>query len=223
LALSTLTLHTYPSSKIIKLPKPRYRYINLFEVLKKRRSIRKYCNVQLSLSRLSTLLYFSIGVTSVKKYGVGNMKIWEVLRSWPSGGGLYPLDVYLIPLNVRRLPLGVYFYNIDHSLSLIRKIETKNEIYSLFDKKVLEIVDIDKSSLLLFIVGNFWRSKLKYGIRAYRYVLQESGHMAQNFYLVSTALKLGACAIGGFIDDKVNKTLEIDGINESCIYSLVIG
>lgn len=223
LALSTLTLQTYPSSKIVKLPKPKYKYINLFEVIKKRRSIRKYTNRKISLSQLSTLLYFSLGITSVKKYKIRNMKIFEVLRSWPSGGGLYPLDVYLIPLNVEKLSLGVYFYNIDHSLSLVRSIKNKNIVYSLFDKNVLEIVDIDKSSLLVFIVGSFWRSRLKYGVRAYRYVLQESGHVAQNFYLVSTALKLGACAIGGFIDDNVNKILGIDGISESCVYSLVIG
>jgi SagB-type dehydrogenase family enzyme len=223
LALSTLTLQTYPSSKIVKLTKPKHKYVNFFEVIKKRRSIRKYTNRKISLSQLSTLLYYSIGITSVKNYKIRNMKIFEVLRSWPSGGGLYPLDVYLIPLNVENLSLGVYFYNIDHSLSLVKNIKDKNMIYSLFDKSVLEIVGIDKSSLLVFIVGNFWRSKLKYGIRAYRYVLQESGHIAQNFYLVSTALKLGACAIGGFIDDRVNKILGIDGVNESCIYSLVIG
>lgn len=47
--------------------------------------------------------------------------------------------------------------------------------------------------------------------------------MGQNFYLVSTALGLGCCAIGGYIDKRINKLLDVDGIEESTVALYAIG
>jgi nitroreductase len=53
--------------------------------------------------------------------------------------------------------------------------------------------------------------------------LVESGHIAQNFYLLSVATNLSCCAIGGYFDDALNKLLDIDGVNETVLYALAIG
>ena len=66
---------------------------------------------------------------------------------------------------------------------------------------------------------------MKYGERGYRFILQESGHIAQNVYLLCEALGLKCCALGGFriSDEQIEKFLGIDGLTESIVYTLVVG
>ncbi len=61
------------------------------------------------------------------------------------------------------------------------------------------------------------------GERGCRFALLEAGHIAQNILLATTALDLGAVAVGGFIDDEVNEILDIDGVDEFSIYLIAIG
>ncbi|MBI2641390.1 nitroreductase family protein [Candidatus Roizmanbacteria bacterium] len=64
---------------------------------------------------------------------------------------------------------------------------------------------------------------MKYKDRGYRHVMMETGIMTQNIHLVSQALHLGCCAISGFIDDCINKLLDIDGREESVTTVLAVG
>jgi len=84
---------------------------------------------------------------------------------------------------------------------------------------------VKDASLIIFQTAVFWRTCIKYGERGYRFVLQESGHIGQNIYLVSEVLNLKCCALGGFriSDEQIEKLLDIDGITESLIYTSVIG
>ena len=69
----------------------------------------------------------------------------------------------------------------------------------------------------------FWRNRNKYGERGYRYVLHEAGHIGQNVYLVSEALGLKCCALGGTRDENLEKFIDIDGVTESVVYALALG
>ena len=69
----------------------------------------------------------------------------------------------------------------------------------------------------------FSRNQMKYGERGYRYVLLEAGHIGQNMYLNAAALSLKCCALGGTIDSKLEKFLDIDGITESVVYAVAFG
>ncbi len=51
----------------------------------------------------------------------------------------------------------------------------------------------------------------------------EAGYLGQNIYLVSAALNLACCAIGGYLDDKLNKLLDVDGVKESVVAIAVVG
>ena len=68
--------------------------------------------------------------------------------------------------------------------------------------------------------GVFWRSRFKYGDRAYRFTLLEAGHVGQNLVLAATALGLAAVPIGGFFDRRVDAFLGIDGLHEASLYLL---
>lgn len=82
---------------------------------------------------------------------------------------------------------------------------------------------VKSSAVILAISGIFNRTQIKYGDRGYRYILLEAGHMAQNIYLLSAALGLKCCAIGGYIDDKINRLIDFDDQQEAVLYMLSLG
>ena len=69
----------------------------------------------------------------------------------------------------------------------------------------------------------FWRSRFKYGARAYRFALMEAGHVGQNLLLAAAALGLDAVPLGGFYDRNVDAFLGVDGIYEASLYLVPVG
>ena len=63
----------------------------------------------------------------------------------------------------------------------------------------------------------------KYTDRGYRYLLFESGHVAQNIGLHALEHGLGACSLGGFFDDELAALLTADPDHEIALYALAVG
>jgi Nitroreductase family len=78
-------------------------------------------------------------------------------------------------------------------------------------------------ALAILLIAQLARVQAKYGERGYRFLLQESGHIAQNASLISTALGLTAVGIGGFLDDVMNSLIGVDGKQEVALYAILIG
>jgi SagB-type dehydrogenase family enzyme len=94
------------------------------------------------------------------------------------------------------------------------------------NKTISEIANqdwISKSNVIFLITSVFLRNQTKYGERGLRHIFLEGGHLAQNVYLIGASLNLKVCAIGGFVDDRINKILDIDGEDEGIIYVLAVG
>jgi hypothetical protein len=73
----------------IKLPPPRLRgEMSVEEAILKRRSRREYLDKPLKLEDLAQLLWSAQGITDPSQ--------WVGLRSSPSAGGLYPLELYAV-------------------------------------------------------------------------------------------------------------------------------
>lgn len=205
----------YPRFEQIKLPtKFKDPAPKFSTVLLNRRSSREFKIGSINLVMLSKLLFFSAGVNHLEE-GIKFSK-----RTYPSAGARYPLELYLVLFRpIGRLEQGIYHYNVKrHSLELIGLGDYKNELM-----KICGQGWIKEALLIILISAVFDRTQTKYGERGYRYVLLDAGHLAQNIYLTSTALRLGCCAIGGFIDDQANSLLDLDGIKESVIYLAAIG
>ena len=165
-------------------------------------------NCQLPLRKLSVLLQRSVGLVNIDNS--------KYKRAYTSTGKIYSLEIYLIPLKTS-LPIGLYHYYIpNHSLEellLLNISELKAYIPNLSFKNI---------SCVIFITDVFNRSTVLYGDRGYRYSLVEAGQVAQNFYIYSNALNHQIRIIDQFIDDNVNKLLDIDGRSESVISILAI-
>lgn len=198
----------------VKLPKPHLsNAVSLKNSLLQRKSERNFSIKPVSLNELSTLLFYSAGLNN------NSPEEQFTNRFYPSGGARYPLEVYILSLNTE-LPLGLYHYYVrSHSLELLLPIKSINCMdYFISSQKW-----ISSAAAIVFITAVFKRSTVKYGNRGYRLILQESGHLAQNLYLVSSGIDLACCATAGFIDDKVADLLDIDGLHESVVHALAIG
>lgn len=189
---------------------------DLFDALKNRSSKRNMRGGKINQNDLSILLRYSCGITRKSADGDGR-------RPQPSGGARYPIETYcLIVKPGEGLEPGLFHYDIkNHRLDLLWKKEFVREDLDKF--ATYEFVK--DASLIIFLTAVFWRTQIKYGERGYRFALQESGHIAQNIYLICEALNLKCCALGGFriSDEQIEELLDIDGMTESLVYTAVIG
>jgi len=186
---------------IIQLPAPNYKsHISVEEALQKRRSVRDYSKEPLSLSEVSQILWAAQGITD-KTYG---------LRTAPSAGALYPIEVYLVAANVAELTEGIYKYDPrGHTLKKTAEGDKRNEI----SNAALKQDAIENSSAIILITAIYERTSVKYDKRTERYVNIEVGHVGQNIYLQAVSLGLGTVMIGAFNDDVLKKVLNLP-VNE---------
>lgn len=196
--------------KELKLPEPSLKgKKSLEEVLFRRRSVRNFKSEILLIEEISQLLWSTQGITE-KNWG---------LRTAPSAGALYPLEIYAVVGNVKDLDAGVYKYNTEkHSLIKTLDGDRRRELYN----SALQQESILQAPVSFIIAALFQRTAIKYGQRAERYVWIEVGHAAQNLLLQATALDLGAVPIGAFYDDKVKKALNLNK-DEEPLYIIPVG
>jgi len=77
--------------------------------------------------------------------------------------------------------------------------------------------------VILVMTMMFRRNLSKYLFRGYRFIMNDVGAVTQNLYLTGTALKLGTCALGGFMDDELGTLLGIDNVEEAVALCFVLG
>lgn len=198
------------SPLLIKLPKPQFRSeTSIEEALLRRRSIRTYKKDPLQVSEISQLLWAAQGITS---------KDGE-LRTAPSAGALYPIEIYVVCGNINSIPAGVFHYlPRDHSLD---QVIAGNKLKSL-DSAALSQGAIDRSAAVILITAEYSKTTEKYYGRGNRYVHMEAGHVAQNIYLQAISLKIGTVVIGAFTDSEVKKVLQIPQLEEP-LYLMPLG
>lgn len=179
----------------IKLSRPRMDGTASVEVaLAARRSVRSFANKPVSLEELSQLLWAGQGITHPRG-----------LRTAPSAGALYPLDLLVVAGYVSSLPAGIYRYEPD--AHLLARIADGDRRVDLADA-ALGQSSVRRAPVVLAIVADYRKTTIKYGERGVRYVHLEAGHAAQNICLQATALGLGAVVIGAFSDRDVAAVLQ---------------
>lgn len=183
-------------SLLIALPTPLYdSNTSVEQALLERRSIREYRLEPLTLAEISQLLWAAQGIT----HPAG-------LRTAPSAGALYPLEIYLLAGNVTDLRAAIYRYNPEsHALSLIAEGDQRLALY----QAALGQSAVQDAAAVIVIAAIYERTTVKYGERGVSYVHMEVGSAAQNLYLQATSLNLGTVFIGAFHDDEVKKVLHM--------------
>jgi SagB-type dehydrogenase family enzyme len=203
----------HPPRPFVPLPAADLGPTTLADAIATRRSRRSLGPRVLRLSKLATLLHAAYGVNA----GIDGTP--QTLRTVPSGGALYPLELYVVSHRVEGLDHALYHYDpLRHGLELLRPLQSPaGAELSPYAEPLAE------SAAIVAMTAMFWRSRFKYGARAYRFALMEAGHVGQNLLLAAAALGLGAVPLGGFYDREVDAFLGVDGIYEASLYLVPVG
>ncbi|MCK4694409.1 MAG: SagB/ThcOx family dehydrogenase, partial [Candidatus Cloacimonetes bacterium] len=192
--------------EIIQLPDPRYNSETSIEKsLLQRRSVRKYKDEPITLEEISQILWAAYGVTKPIPNGPAFLR--GGLKTAPSAGALYPLELYVTARNVTGLPAGIYKYKPeDHTLLKIFDGDVSTELA----KAALDQPWVKEAPANIVYSAVFSRTTDKYGDRAReRYVCMDLGHSAENIYLQCESLGLVTVAIGAFIDINLKKVINM--------------
>jgi len=202
----------YPESKKIKLPTPEPGEMTVESAIKMRRSIRSFSDKAVKLEQLSQILLSGAGIT-YNRSGLA-------LRAAPSGGALYPVELYIVAYNVESLEKGLYHFQVkDSSLVLIKAGDFNRDIHLAANEQKT----VGKSPFTIIITARIERSTQKYADRGFRYTYMECGAIGENIFLQTVASGMGTVMVGSFNDDKLNSFLGIDGIEEISLLLMPIG
>jgi SagB-type dehydrogenase family enzyme len=198
-------------AEIIQLPAPQHEsQTSVEQAISLRRSIRDYPAIPLSISEISQILWAAQGFTQERKEPprMWNPKYeWQGgLRTAPSAGALYPMEIYVLAGNVDGLAKGVYkFIPKDHALKKMTGADKRKDLAD----AALKQAAIEKAAAVIVMAGVYERTSYKYGERAERYVHIEAGSIAENVYLQGMTLGIGTVIIGAFVDKDAKAVLQL--------------
>ena len=197
----------------------------LQETVFERRTGRNFAPIDPGLAEIARLLNFCYGIT----YTTMNMKTRNIqtFRAVPSGGALYPLELYLVPLRpLSELGQGLYHFNVKNNtleqLSPHDQAPALQELTMSHQPANLQHI-LGEGSLAIVFTAMFSRTIGKYGQRGYRYLMFEAGHAMQNLLLAAGASGYKAFESAAFDDDRLSDLLGIHGVEEAPLYYAVIG
>ena len=138
-------------------------------------------------------------------------------KSNPSGGGLHPLETYVLARRVEGVATGLYHYHAGaHALEPIALLSDAqaSEHAHRFVAGQQYLAD---APVLIALVARFARSFWKYRRhpKAYRAIVLEAGHVAQNLYLAATELGLGAFVTAAINEVAIERACGLDALDES--------
>lgn len=175
---------------LVALPKPRTESkLSVEAALKKRRTVRSFLRMPLSLAEVSQLLWAAQGVTDRE----GN-------RTAPSPGQTHAIEVYLAAGDVTDLPAGIYRYRPrKHELERLGDRDVRKEIASVTCGQ--EWVGGAAAIIILAAVPE--RTRDLFGERGLRFICMEAGHVSENIFLQALAMRLGNAFVGRFEESRV--------------------
>ena len=218
----------------IQLPKYKHIKMPLGTAIRARRSIRKMTDAAMTIEELSTILYYADGVTgeltlqSEEKDPLALNTLGDncnaTLRSAPSGGGLFPITLYMVLRNVNDVDDGIYYYlPLEHSIRLVKKLDgnLEDDINHVAEWGIN--IEQKKINVIFFYVYSLYNNSRKYSDMAYDFAMVEVGQISENIQLTCTAEGIASCDIGGFEKYKCENFLEIDGLTKNIVNVTIIG
>ena len=209
---------TYPGRPAVALPEADAPESEFLRVLLARKTHREFSGRAMPLASLATLLRYTWGAVEM----VHSPNFGPLLRKTsPSGGARHPAEVYVVALKVDGLGAGLYHYNHrDHVLERLRSGPMRNVVL----RQALGQQHVGNACAVCYMTAYLPRSMYKYRApRAYRTVSLETGHLAQTFCLVATWLGLAPFTTAAIVDTDIERTLGIDGVEETILYVAGVG
>jgi SagB-type dehydrogenase family enzyme len=199
----------------------KFKKINWEKVVLNRQSKRGFNGEPIRFSELSNIVQLSMGLKSDGEWmkTPPSREFWPG-RALPSGGGLYPLELYALALNVKGLPRGLYHFDLLRGgLAQLRSDKSVFDLDHFWAQRAL----FKQPAVLFFLTAVFRRSRIKYGPRSLRYILLEAGGIATHMGLTANAMGIDFCFDGGGFENRIEDILEIDGQTEALVSTFMVG
>jgi putative peptide maturation dehydrogenase len=206
-----------PSGEVTELPLVE-RDGGIFDLLPRRKTTRSFDGERpLPLDELSVVLRSVFGVhgSATALPGVVTLK-----RTSPSGGGLHPVEAYLLVANVDGLRPGLYRYlTKEHGLELLEALASRGDAYRLATSFMCGQTYFGSAHVLVVLAARFERNHWKYSAhdKAYPAILMDAAHLSQTLYLVAAELGLGAFVTAAVNAVDVDERLGLDGYREGSL------
>ena len=144
---------------------------------------------------LSQILYYGYGITGSRMHGDAVYR----LRSAPSAGAVYPIEVYVVAGEMDSIPAGIYHFSPEElSLSLLRKGDCRDAVAFSLNESGRE-----RGRFYLVFTSMCGRSAKRFGLPAYRFCLMDCGHVLGNFLTLFEGKACPARIRGEFNDEEL--------------------
>ncbi len=218
--------HGYPPNHFVETPAPlsvlplpvMTKETEFYQLLAKRKTTRVFdTQTPLTQAELSLILYYVYGCHGYAPVFPPNLV--GLRKTSPSGGGLHPVEVYPLVINVADVDPGVYHYNVrDHSLELVREA-TRKQAAALANEFTAGQGYPRWAHALFVMTARFYRNFWKYRRhgKTYSVLFMDAAHLSQTFYLVCADLGLGAFVTAAINNTNIEERLGIDGVDEGAL------
>jgi SagB-type dehydrogenase family enzyme len=144
-------------------------------------------------------------------------------RPYPSGGGLYEIEFYLVIQKCRGIDPGLYHYATDRHVLERLPAESEHTTDLLRDAAESTSTPLEEVQILVILAARVPRLAWKYESIAYSLVLKHVGVIFQSMYLAATAMGLAPCAVGGGDSDLFARATGLDYSTESSVGEFLLG
>lgn len=176
-----------------------------------------------NLEDIGHFLWYSYGLTQLchillpsTAQGDGINTMQMIRRYVPSGGGLYPSELYAY-LKVDGLCPGIYHYDVAHQrLLLVREGNFDNYI----ERALGHCCRIASCFAVLFVSVMFWKNFFKYNNFAYRLQGLDAGALIGQLLEVAKPCGYAPSVCFQFLDRAVNHLLGLQDEEES-VYAVI--
>jgi len=167
---------------------------------------------RLSLNDASAILHRVFAAQAQHELAPGAVAL---KKNSPSGGGLHPVEAFVLAQRVDGIAPGLYHYHSTaHALQTIRAL-SGDEAAALAQELVAGQTWFANAPLLVLLAARFQRNFWKYRnhSKAWRVIQLDAGHLSQNFYLSATEFGYAAFITGAINDDVAERAFELDGVS----------
>lgn len=187
----------------------------LLDLLRSRKSRRKFSNKVLNLEELSFLLWATQGVHRVVRNGYCS------IRTVPSAGSRHPFETYLIIHRVQEVEAGIYRYSaLENRLGYVSSLPPSTKLAEACAGQLW----ITKAAVVFIWTVIPYRTEWRYTeITSPKIIALDGGHVCQNLYLACEAIQAGTCAVGAYDQTRIDTLIGVDGKEEFVIYIAPVG
>jgi SagB-type dehydrogenase family enzyme len=192
---------TGPHAIALDVAPPAAAHPDLFEVIRQRRSYRRFTLRPVAQAQFSGVLHDAV-VLARPVHGFGLLRLYVLVRA------------------VAGLDPGVYRYLPEnHLLCLIGAGDRARDIESAGLSQQL----LGRAAFVMVWAMAADRVAQLDSARGYRHALLDAGVAGEHVYLSAVARGLGVCGVGAFYDDAVNALIRSEQPSDAALYLLGVG